>query len=1129
MALQIIYGKAGSGKTEYILNIAKETWKNSDKKVYVIIPEQYSYETEKALAENLGVISPKTVEVLSFKRLFYYVCNNLGGMNLPMLTDVGKHILLCKAANRMGEKLRTLKKTAKYRGFSKVIGGLFSEFKRYNISPEKLSGVVEELPENSFFKLKMQDISMLYKAYEEEIAGLFTDPDDELTILAKLLWENRDFFENSIILIDEFNGFTPQETEVICQLAKQAEQVKITLCTDMLTGDTGENSIFNMQIRTGENLSREAFEQEIPALPPVFLEGDFKRVNSPELSLLEKNLRENSYDVYEGKTDKIVISQAMNYTAELEQAAEEIIRLCRDKGYRYKDFMVVSRDMENYKRIAGAVFARYGLPVYMSEKTSAAEETPAYALMCALDIINKKWNYESVFSYLKTGFSSISDEETDLLENYIIRTGIRGSNWKSDKPWKYSPKGFDEQTLDKIEDIRKRFILPLVELERKFKEASLCREYIKAVVEFMQAENFFQKINTTIEDFKEISPDCVARYEQIYPAIIAALDEIDGVTGEDEQFSAEEFAEMLGAALEAHSVGIIPTSADSIAVTDAERCQAKKCKIMFLVGVCDGVFPGIFKGEGVIKDEERQQLENLGLKMAPDTMRRTFDEDFVVYSTLMAPSEKIYISYPMSSNKGESLPPSGFIKRIKEMFPQIKEKSDIEGINGQEAVVSPGVTLDRLAMEKSRQRSGEEIHAVWHDVENWYKANDEYRGKYQMMCRGYNYRNSVSDISKETLKGIFGKEVYTSVSRLESYKKCPFQHYVKYLIGATPRETSEIKRVDEGTMMHFVIENLSRRVEEELGSWQKAEDKWIEENVQALVSELTQQLAEELDTIEPGQAWSVVRMQEAMINSAKMVAMQLKSGEFVPMGYEIEFSDSGKYKCIEFDIGDTKVKLRGKIDRGDIFTDPTGRKFIRIVDYKSGARDFNISSLYMGVNLQMAVYLDSLTTQENAKCAGMLYFRLHNPVKKTEGDIKKEGAQALFEKEYRNTGLILADEAVIEKMDSQIKSKGESFLPVKFNKDGSISATSNVATYEQFAALNKYLRKTIREMAAEMLRGRADISPVKTTVSDACDYCEYKAICHFDESNGNKKNVQENITTKDAWERIMQEGGEENA
>ena len=1119
--LQLIYGTKGSGKSEYILKIAEKVWNETDKKVFVIVPEQYSYETERALVERLGIISPRTVEVLSFKRLFHYVCNNIGGALLPRLSEAGKTILISRAAKNCGNKLKMLKTSARYPGFSQILATLFSEFKRYNNSAEMVGDIADKLEENSFLKIKMQDISLLYGEYEKLISDTFTDPDDELTLLAKLLASAPDFFSDSIFLVDEFEGFTPQERGVIAELASQAD-VKITLCTDSLFSEGSGQTVFGMQIKTAQALSDICKNYKIKAEKPVFLER--KLSDKEDVLHLERSLRRNTFEAYKGKTESFEIVSALNYSAELEFAAEKIISLVRDKGYRFRDFTVAARNIDTYKNIASEIFGKYDVPVYVSDKTPLINETPAFALLCAINIIIKNWNYDSVFAFLKTGYHNISDEETDILENYILKTGIRGSSWKSEKKWHYLPSGFNEEDVEKIDEIRRKVAEPLLILEKRFKEAENVRDCIKAVLEFMTAEGFADKIYACEQKFEGTeSVDISARYKQIYDAVITSFDEIDSVTPENEKISAEDFYAMLSAAFETHTVGIIPTSADSVTVTDIQRCKAHNAKILFVVGVNEGVFPEIFAGEGIIKDEERKKLEECGLSMAPDTTMRMLDEEFMVYMTLLLPSEKLYLVYPLADNVGESLTPSSLIRKVKSLLPLTAET---------DTVVNEGDTLDRvvtektalgvLANEKSKIRDGANESPAFYALKSWFENHSD--EQYEMVKKSADYRNTAKRLSDANLAEAYSNVVYTSVSRLEAFRKCPFMYFSKYMLDAKPREDTALKSVDTGTLMHSVVEELSYKVKEEFGSWKDVSDEWLEKMSEELADEKIAELNENTDIVEPRQFWAVQRVKNGIKASVQMIAAQLKAGEFVPMGYEISFDDNSKYKCIEISAGGKKVRLRGKIDRSDIYTDESGRKFIRVIDYKSGKREFRVDELYYGINLQLAVYLDSLTKQENGISAGMLYFRLFDPIVKTGGDISQEEANKITVKEYKADGLLPADSIILEKMDRDIQS-GSSFLPVKFNTNGSIAAYSRVATYEQFENMNKYLKKALKKLGEAMLSGKTDISPIRYNKDSPCTYCDYKAMCHFDGALCNSYNRLPKLSEKEAWEKI-EEGSE---
>ncbi len=1122
MSLQIIYGLFGSGKTELFLETAEKIWKETDKKVFFIVPEQYSYETEKALASKLGVISPKTVEVLSFKRLFYYVCNGVGGSLLPKLTETGKEIILSKVARSSMDELKVLGKSAAFPGFSDIMTTLFSEFKRYNCTPEKIMNVSEKI-DDEFLRMKMQDIALIYNRYQQSVENIFTDPDDELTLLADILKEHPDFFANSYIFIDEFEGFTPQETDVIARLCQSAEKVNISLCTDTL-----ENSkIFLMQTKTVKNLTEMCRNYAIDAEKPLFLER--KYLNNETFEHLEQSLRKGTYSSFHGMPEGIEILFALNLNKEIEQIAEIIIEYVRDKGYRFRDFSVVAPDAECYKEVVKSGFGKYNIPVYESNKSPLGGEVPAIALISALNVIIKKWDYYSVFSFLKTGYGPVTDSECDLIENYIIKTGIRGTGWTNEKPWIYEPSGFDKTVLEWVEKTRRKIVKPLLELEYKMNVASNVRQRLKAVTDFMQELHFSEKILETASFYRKSEPDISKRYEQIYSLIIASLDDIDAVCKEDESVSLEEFTAMLEASFNSRMVGIIPTSADSVIFADSVRSRAAKCKVMFVVGVNDGAFPGVYMNEGVIKDEERSTLEKLGLKIAPDTISRTFDEEFNVYATIIHPKEKVYLSYPMSDNAGGALTPSGLIRKIKILFPEVKETENVTcEQEPMDAIVSAESSINKLAFEKCKEREGGEISPLWLEVSNQLKNSDEYKEKHKMIFDAFSFCNSSLPLSNKNLSSLYKDEVYTSVSKLETYRKCPFMYFAKYILNAETRDTSEFKTVDTGTVIHSVIEKLSIKVKDELGSWKAVTKEWLEKTVVEISDAEAETLKASLDSIEPRQLWAINRIKEAVKLSAFTVAKQLQSGEFIPLGYEIEFGGDGQYKCIEIPVDGKIVKLRGKIDRGDIYVSPSGDKYVRIIDYKSGQRDFKIENLYHGMNLQLAVYLDSLAWQENAKCAGMLYVRLFDPVASVESDISLEDAEKAVEKERKTTGLIISDTEIVKKMDNALE-KGEiSYLPVKLKKDGEFDVrSSHVATYEQFEAMNKYVRETVKKMSKELLKGNTAITPYKLGDDTPCTFCDYKKVCHFDTCFGNRYNYFDKIKAEDAWEHIVKEGNKD--
>ncbi len=1107
MSLQIIYGLGSSGKTEKLIQIAEETLNTSENKVFFIVPEQYSYEIEKKIASRLGVISPKTVEVLSFKRLFYYVSGHLGGSLLPRLTDTGREILIAKATEKCEKEFKILGKSAKYKGFTKVLSILFSEFKRYNITADKLRETFIKLNEDEFLRQKLEDISLVYKAYQEELLRKFIDADDELSLLAEILKEHNDFFADSIILIDEFEGFTPQEMTIITQIAKQAKEMKITLCTNTLV--PAERSIFSMQAKTAASLDDIAQQYGIEAYKPHYM-GDYGG-RDKSISHLEKCLKNNSYEKFEEKSN-VSIMFSINRTGEIEQIAEKIIEYIRDEEYRYRDFCIVKGNGDEYDNLIATVFKRYDIPVYLSSKTPLIELAPAKALLYALLVIINKWRYNDVFTLLKTGFSNAKDDEIDLLENYVIKTGIRGDSWKKD--WIYVTTG----PLDEINNIRQKITEPLIKLENSINVNKTVRQYIKALVSFMRDSDFYNKIDGIAKDID--LPDISEKYNQAYEMIIDSFDDIESVCKIDEEISLQSFYSMLEAALSSKMVGNIPTSVDSVTVADATRCRARKSKIMFIVGTCDGEFPRVYTGEGIITDEEREYLEsNHNFNMAPSTIQKTYDEDFIVYSTLTHPDNKLFLSYPLTNNKGDSLVPSMLIKRVKAIFPEMEE---IENVTTEKDAISDINSPISALYKYAEKRSNGTENTLWSGVGSWLENSNEYRDKLNKIKKAEKYKNKTESISEENLEKLYGENVYTSVSRLEAYRKCPFMYFVKYTLGAKERESTEFKTVDTGTIMHSIMEKLSLSVADTFGSWKETEDLWIEKTVENIARTELENIENSLDVIEPRQLWAFERLKSTVVNSAKIVAKHLKSGEFMPMGYEISFDDDSKYGAISFKVNGKTVKLRGKVDRSDMYVDEQGRKFIRIIDYKSGNKFFKVEELLYGMNLQLAVYLDSLSSQEDATCAGMLYFRLYDHVLDSTEDIDTKEAENGIEKLYKTHGLVVADKDILSKMDKNLETEN-SYLNVSINKDGSFGKYSDIATYEQFEAMSKYVNKVVSKMCSQMLKGKTDIFPYKMGDSTPCTYCEFKKACFFDGECGNRYNYLEKVSRDDAWMEIMKE------
>lgn len=1124
MPLQILFGKKYSGKTEHCFREMEHICRRQpERDVLYIVPEQYSYQAEKSVAARIGAVSPLAAEVVSFRRLYFHVMGKVGGAAEKRLTRAGKAVLLHRAAAQLKPELKALQKSIRYPGFLDRIGDLFSEFKRYGVSADKLADASAKLDGEDLLGRKVQEIGWLLDAFEVMVQGAFQNPEDEPAILARTLRARPDLFAGAAIFMDEFGGFTPQELDIILALAENCD-VTVTLSG---SGE-GREEIFVSQQKAAGRLERRCKAAGVP-----FETREITRAarfeGFAELEALEETLLQHPIRPWNKKTGNVTLVSAAEPYGELEYISGEMIRLVRDEGLKWSDITIAARSLSRYDGILESVLGAAGIPFFLDKKIGAQDMPAAALLLAALDIFVCGWTYDSVFAYLKSGFVDLPQEDMDLLENYILATGIRGSSWTREQPWHYLPKAVcagweDAAFLDHINALRRQVAAPLVQFQTALKEAENVRGMCASVYQFMLDIGLDEKTRQFTERFRAEDLAMAEQFAQIWNVVCTSLDEIVAAAG-DLQASVADFTQLLQAALSAHEIGIIPPLSDAVQIAEIGRSRVEAVDTLFLIGATDDVLPLVTQSEGLLDDRDRALLGQLGLELAPDTVAAAMEEDFLVYHALTAPKKRLTVSWPVADAAGAALYPARVVGRLRQTFPQLRQVSleAAQEPGGMEGIQYPHAAFAHLCFARRRAADGEKVDPLYGDLNRWFHTQETWKDAAARLDAAANYRNRTARLDENLLHEM-GKDDWFSISRMERFTGCPFAHYAGYLLGAQPRETAKLEVTDRGSFVHSVIEQIARWVDDTYGSWQKVEQERLEAELDRILRAETEQLVAGVDEPSQKMKWSLVRLREVARTSILAICYHLRAGQFVPLGHEIVF---GKGKLpIEVDLGGKKVRLTGKIDRADIYEDARG-KYIRIIDYKSYDKKFDISRFYYGLDLQLAVYLDSLCTQEGAEPAGMLYFRLCDPIVQTPPDASAQSVSDSVRRAFRMNGLVLWDQEIIKSMDSGMETKSD-IIPVELKQDGTPSAKSSAASALQLQAMRKTLQRTLQTTLRDILGGAADVRPARYKNDNACTWCQYRDICRFDTTCGDAARILKPLDAADAWEEIMK-GGDGNA
>ena len=1120
MSLQIIYGRSGCGKTQYIFNEISKNIDNGRKK-YIITPEQFSFSAEKELLrsledeeQNSAVIN---AEVLTFARMAHRVSSEVGGSNKTVLSNCGKSMLIYSI---LSNKKNNLKFLGKSDSNIDMVMTQITELKKHGVTLENLKTLMEQVGENDLYlENKLQDIYTVYSKFQEKIVNNYVDENDALTILESQL-DATDMFKNTEIYIDEFVGFTKQEYAVIAKLLKQASKVTITVTSNsMEKTDEASNDIFFSNKETIEKILRIAKETKTTVEEPVFLEKIY-RFKSKELNHIERNLYNFPYKKYEENVENLSLFLANNQYSEIEEVARRILELVRSKKFRYRDISVITKNIDVYSNLCKAIFKEYDIPVFIDEKRDLSQNILVKYLISILDIFARNWSYDSVFNYIKCGFLNITPSDIYLLENYALKWEIKGSKWyKAD--WNFHDEdSTGKETIDHINELRREIVTPLVELKNNLSGNKTAKQISENLYNFLIKNNIDKVLESKIKELNDIQKvDIAAEYETSWKIVMQVLDEIVLVFG-DENITFENYMQILKTGLGESKLGTIPMAQDEVTVGDVDRSRSHKIKAVFIIGLNDGMFPSINKAEGFLNDDDREKIKQNGVELAKGTIDRIYEDNFNIYKAFTTAEEKIFLSYSSSDMEGKSLRPSVLVSRIKKIFEGLKETSDV--IYRKSEISTKENTFKELLINLREFRDGNEIDTKWFDVYNLYNESEEWHEKLASAVKALNYTNTAEKIKKENVEKMYGSTLKTSVSKLEQYSGCPFSYYLKYGLKLNDKETFNVEAVDTGSFMHDVIDNFFGVIEERKINLKEITDEELEKIVAEIVNEKLKLNRNYIFTTTEKYKVLSNRLQKVVTMSVKYIVQSLKQSEFEVFGHELEFGGDGQYKPITVITEDgKKVEITGKIDRVDIMKNPDGI-YVRIIDYKSSVKNIDLNQVFYGLQLQLLTYLNETCKVEDFIPAGVLYFNLTNPTIGTDKTLTDEEVEEKIRQEFKMKGLILADVNIIKKMDTNIENepKGISkIIPATIKKDGEISDRGTSAvTKEQFVYLQKYMEKIIKQISEEILQGNIEVKPYynASTKKTPCEYCKYKSICRFDENTKNNEYKYISKLNKDA-------------
>lgn len=1140
MSLRFYFGPSGSGKSHRIYEeIMQRAAQEPGRNFLIIVPDQFTMQTQKDLvmrSDRGGILN---IDVLSFGRLSHRILEEVGTKEMPVLDDTGKSLVLQKIAADLKEQLPAMGSLLHKQGYIHEVKSAISEFMQYGISTQDMDKLIASAEKRGALAMKLRDLKTLYRGFQDYIRDHFITTEETLDVLRRSLVKSK-ILPDSVVVFDGFTGFTPIQNRLIQELMRVCEETIVTVTIgeeeDPYQMD-GEQKLFHLSKKTVVDLVKLAAEAEVTRGEDVFVKGGPNRfTEASALCYLEQNLFRYQYEPYTEKQCEIRMFEALSPREEVHQTALYIRKLIREEGLTYRDIAVVIGDLEGYASYVETEFGQLEIPCFLDRTRGIVLNPMIEYIKSALQLYIRDFSYDTVFHFLRSGMADISREEIDELENYVIRTGARGYRTysrlftqKTEEMQQGSGQEDTEraeETMERLNRIRQQFA-DTVEILHMAPRAK-AGEYVDHLYDFLVQNQVQQKLLNYQQRFEQEGDLAKAReYAQIYRLVMDLLDQIYELLGEEE-ISLQEFADILEAGFGEITVGTIPQNVDRIVVGDMERTRLKQVKVLFFLGVNDGNIPKNVSKGGIISDMDREFLIESGTEMAPSPRQQMYIQRLYLYLNMTKPSERLYLSYAKVNSDGKGIRPSYLIDTVRKLFPQLaveypQNRSRLEQIEGrQEGARYLAEELREYADGTLREEERQDFYLMYRA----YEADPE--GRDRLTAAAFR-RYKESGLSRIVARALYGRQLENSVSRLETYAACACRHFLQYGLSLQEREEFGFEVSDMGNVYHAVLENFAGKLAESGRTWWDFDENFATQAIKEAVEGYAATYGETVLYSSARNEYAITRMSRILTRTVLTLQQHLKQGSFQPDDYELSFRFAEDLDSIHVDLSEEeKMHLQGRIDRIDVSEDAE-HVYVKVIDYKSGNKKFDLAALYYGLQLQLVVYMNAAMELESRKHpdkeivpAALLYYHIDDPTIETPVELTQEQINEEILTKLRMNGVVNSDPAVVERLDRFLQDKSK-VIPVEKKKDGSFSARSGILSREELHVVSAYVDTKIRQIGREILDGKIAANPYEKGNEEACTYCAYKKVCGFDGSiPGYEKRQLEDLDKQTLMQRMQE-------
>ena len=1103
--IKFIVGRAGYGKTHYCYaQIAERLKEDSTESLMLLVPEQFNLQNQRDLAKFL---SPGLLraEVMSFNILAREVFREVGKSDATVIEDLERMIILKRVVEAHRKEIVFYKKNLQNTGFLESMNRFITVLEQAGLSHIELQEMIQDEKTGVLFESKLTDIDTIYEAFNTYLGQQFVTIEKNMTILAGVIAQSKKL-ANTHLWIDGFYGFTHTQLLIIRELMKKVKSLTITLPMDRIYKKSEGvrpshpffESILNMQKIMGI-CEEEKKEYEVREL---ILPKEIKERKVKELVYLEEQYLKLYAKPYQEESKAIHLQTYNSRNQEVENVAKQIVRLVREEGYRYHDCAIMVGDIGAYQTQLESIFKEYEIPYFLDVKRNIHTNSLVAAIEGVLEVLTSSYSYKSIMGLLRTYMLPISKEDIDQLENYLLAYGIKGKK-KWQMPWTFEK---DEEKQAYINKIREAVLSPIMALEARIAEAKKSGQYpvldlTKAMYYFLEDICAYETLQALIDKSRSLGNRLLElENTQMWGKVMEVFERLVDILG-DEEMNLLTYRRILETSFSYIKMGVIPPAQDQVIIGSIDRTRLPKLKACFILGTNEGLIPKVEEAGTIFSDMDKMTLgqlcENVGGpkgRLGDLLIRQPlYGAQFSIYTILTRATQKLYVSAALADENGKMLRPSLVYFKLKKLFKESvqNETSPLDEFE------KPLPAFGYVGSQLREYLEGRNDEGIWQDAMSWFKSSPQWEERFNRLTEYLFYSNQQHYLQPETTKLLYGNQLKTSISQLERFRQCACCYFMRYGLRAEERKLFSLDRAKVGTLFHSALEQYPKELESLGTSWTKA----TPDEMKLCVHKATLHALDHMSSAqkETGRfKFTASKVEKMTSRAVKALTSHLQNGEFTPEGYEISFGEGHGFPPIRIDIDEERqIEIKGTIDRVDVFYKGPQEQYVKILDYKSGQKNFNLVEVYYGLQLQLLLYLDAyLEKHPEYEAGGVFYFHINNPYVNYKVGMNEEEIEATGLKQFKLSGLVLENREVIDALD---KSGTGSTIPVSINKDGSIKKGSSVATKEQFKELEKHILNVIRNLGKEILDGKVSVKPYQLSGKNPCDYCVYHTVCQFNE------------------------------